>query len=110
MALFPPGVLAMMRTAFPRIFLSDTCTLTREDGTAAGSVACRIKDPAFGSEAAQLQGTNLSANVKTIRFPVGTDVRRGDRISEGGFTYEAAKIGQNRTDEVLIDVVAVEIR
>jgi hypothetical protein len=106
----PPGVLAVMRATAVREFLTDTCTLTREDGTAVGTVKCRIKDPAQGSEAAQLQGANLSTNVKTIRLPVGTDIRRGDRLSKSGFTYEVAKIGQNRTDEVTIDVVAVEIR
>jgi hypothetical protein len=106
----PPGVLAMLRSTFVREFLTDTCTLTREDGTSVGTVACAIDDPAQGSEAAQLQGSNLSTNVKEITLPVGTDIRRGDRIAKGGFTYEAVKIGQNRTNEVLLDVVAVEIR
>lgn len=110
MPLIPPAALPPLRAAFVRVFLSDTCTLTRENGTAVGTVACRILDPAQGSEAAMLQDTNLSVNVKTIRLPVGTDVRRGDRLSKSGFTYEVAKIGQNRTDELLLDVVAVEIR
>jgi hypothetical protein len=107
----PPGVLAM--SCAPRSCVSSSPTPARSPARTARRSArspVAIKDPAQGSEAAQLQGSNLSTNVKTITLPVGTDIRRGDRISKGGFTYEAVKIGQNRTDEVLLDVVAVEIR
>jgi hypothetical protein len=110
MPLIPPAALATMRTQFARVFLSDTCAISREDGTPAGTVACRIKDPTASNQAIAVQMERLSANVKLIRLPVGTDVRRGDRITESGITYEVVTLTQNRTDEVLIDVVGVEIR